>query len=186
MKVTIVSCIGYASRVLAMVDIENDQGIYRTYFYRSTGSNVLGKDMWFPFSCISGPGALERTYMHRGWISKNMILAHEEFMKLIPSNIGNSSQHSDPRARLNAHHDSKITFDIDEVSRELFKQYEKNKHPNAANIGYPVEAEDVEFINTWITKGLRCIHPDKTKETPAQEPKKLTQEEEDILRSMMI
>jgi hypothetical protein len=142
--------------------------------------------MWFPFSSLAGPGTTERTYMHSGWISKNMVLAHKDFISKIHSNIRHDGQHSDPVARLHAHRDSKITFSIKEVSTELFKLYEADPGIAMAEMHFPVCPEDIEFINTWMVKGLRVLYPDKTLPNKGPEPKPLTPEEEAVLRSMFV
>jgi len=147
-KVDIISTIWYAGRVLAAVEIEDDSKKYKTLMYRSTGSNVAGKDMWFPFSGIEGPEALKDTGNRYGWIQKDLLVHDGDSCYSIPTLVYSFSQHADPVMRLKAFPTS--PFPLMEVSVKLHKMYEKDKDMNKAHIEFPASEKDIGYMNSWI------------------------------------
>lgn len=170
MEVKIVSTVEYATRRLAMVDIRNSHGTFRTYFYRSTGSNVAGKGMWFPFGGLAGPGAMKRTGMHAGWLIKDLVFATPETIKMIPTWIDNEVDHANPEARLHAHLDASLKFEVKEVSNIIQKMHEEDEPMPIAAIDFPAEAEDILYVNTWVVKGLRTMYPPESKNEEGEQP----------------
>lgn len=154
MRINIISTIEYVGRILAMVEINNTSGIYRTYFYRSTGTNVDAKGQWFPFSDVAGPEAIRRTSRHLGWIMKDLVFSDEKNISYINSLIYSAEDHFNSEKRLTAYSTEEIPFNIKEVSKELFRIYSEEPHLDIATIKHPICEEDAAFINTWLTKGL--------------------------------
>ena len=154
MTINIISTILYAGRILAIVEVNADK-IYRTGFYRSSGTNVQSDGDWFPFAGIAGPGAIKRTYNHTGWIIKDYFYTSDGIIKTIPTDIKNED-HSNPEKRLRCF--GKTAFDIPETARLIKEEYIKGPQLHTANFKKPIEPEDAEFINAWLIKGLKVVY----------------------------
>lgn len=151
----ILSTVLYAGRVLAIVEHAKDEKTYRTCFYRSTGSNVNGKDFWFPFCSIAGPGSMVRTGQHTGWIAKDLIQSTSEKVKIIPTLAISLADHSDIERRLTAF--PSADFSVPEVAIDLYKIYDPDCM-HTAYIEFPASPDDVKFINEWIQRYIIPEH----------------------------
>jgi len=186
-EVKLVSSIFYAGRVLSLVDVIAKDKTYRTGMYRSTGSNVAGTGLWFPFCGVAGPGEISRTSSHTGWIIKGYIYSTELLFddkgKELPnqpmfvrsnSSIRSRSDHADPELRWTCFHENP-PFNLKEVSNHLQKIFEDNPSVYSASFNSPIELEDAQFINTWFIKGLmvRKNPPDMIKKIREEQLKTL-------------
>ena len=93
MKVGISGVMEYANRLIAMVDVQMNGHPYRTMMYRSTGTNVEGKNIWFPTNGIT-------EYNRK--IGKDLILSDPEKTVVFPTTINSERDHANPVLRLNA------------------------------------------------------------------------------------
>ena len=153
LSVRIVSTIQYAGRILGVIEV-SVPGVefpYRTSFYQSTGSNVESDKDWFPFAGVSSPNALKRTGMHTGWIIKDLLYSTKGQMKLLPTMI-NGQDHGVPELRLTCF--GETPFDVPEVAKLIKDEYSKQRPLHIAALKHPIEQEDAQFINTWLTKAI--------------------------------
>jgi hypothetical protein len=170
-KLRIISTIDYIGRVLGIVEFTVDDNIYRSLMYRSTGTNVSGRGMWFPCVGVSAPNEIKRTFMHAGWINKGYIYSSVEGLQIMDCSIRTSADHSNPIIRLDNKYygnpeDHK--WSLDELSSMIFDTYDPATAPTIADI-QDIETPNLNFINTWALKSLMYIvngdlEPEETNE----------------------
>jgi len=172
--VRILSTIEYAGRILGQIvfqlEYREKQRLvsreYTTYLYRSTGTNVSGEGMWFPFSSISGPGAISRKG-HQGWIQKDVVYSSEgdsEAMTLVQSTCS-IEEHCNPEARLN---NFKLPWNLPELSQEVQRIYDTELPRPTSLIEHPISPEDAGYINDWLIKGLLYRSKKKLEMSPEE------------------
>ena len=172
----IVASVGYYGRVLSLVEFMVGDVAYRTIYYRSTGTNVVGRGKWFPCAGLAASNEMSTTGMHVGWINKAYIYSSKDGIELYHSYIRSEREHSDPRIRLaNTTFGMQPTKDkpmwsIEEVSAAIQEVY-SDENPTLINLKGRRDVPKIEFINTLLLTGL-----EELVETPDPESEMVTKE----------
>jgi len=163
----IISGILYAGRVLGIIEVKTEKEIYRIGMYRSTGSNVAGEGMWFPFCGLAGPGEISRTEMHVGWIIKGYIYSTNTDLIKSESIIRSRTDHANPELRWTSFVEQP-PFSLKELNLKLMDIFIPESPEYAAIIEHPVSNDDARFINEWFIKGLLVLKNQKNLEEEIQ------------------
>lgn len=156
--VRLVGTIAYMGRILGLVEFKLDGKTYRSCLYRSSGTNVDGRGVWFPSIGLAGPGALRRTGMHTGWIIKDNIYSTKGILDIQNTKVKRSSEHADPSIRrANSSFvftEEPIPYSILELSEAVGEIYSDETAMHLTSIQDRITDSDAEFINEWIIKGM--------------------------------
>jgi len=178
MKVSIASTMTFAGRVMALVDVEMNGEPYRTLFYKSSGTNVDGRDLWFPSSGVSGPGEF-RSFPggEDGIITKDLLIGQGGSINLVTSRISTKEEHAQPQLRLNTFsYSDKVPFNVEELSAAVAMEYSSGTYPPVENIAGNDEGK-YGMINVWARGGLEATVP-KSKTNNGPKIKKRSLDEE--------
>ena len=161
MEISIVSAIEYGGRILAIIEIQNEDKVYRATFYRSTGSNVPAEGHWFPCAGIVGPGILKRhsTFdeYFKGQISKDFIYCSKDAMRRFDYILKRRDGHSDPELRWTAYYIDDIPFNIKEIAAKIKEKYDADPIKVTGKFKVGIKDNEIQFVNSWVFFGLNTI-----------------------------